>query len=149
MSQRFRDSGESVYDLWDHWIVPCPSCKKPVDLSSRKLSCIQCGYSKVFSEEGTWVKLVPVSVPMEDYLTIPCCGHMLWAVNLAHLDFLEQYVRAQLRERQANVNKSMASRLPQWIKDRKNREEILACITKLRDRLTANGYQPNPALRRP
>jgi hypothetical protein len=149
MSQRFRDRGESVYDLWDHWIVPCPSCKKPVDLTSRKLSCIHCGYSKVFSEEGTWVKLVPVSVPMEDYLTIPCCGHMLWAVNLEHLDFLEQYVGAQLRERQANVNKSMASRLPQWIKDRKNRQEILACITKLRDRLTANGYQPNPALRRP
>jgi hypothetical protein len=149
MTQRFSDSGESVYDLWDHWIVPCPACKKPVDFNDRKLSCIHCGYSKVFLDDGTWAKLVQLTVPIEHYLTIPCCGHKLWAVNLEHLDFLERYVGSQLRERQANVNKSMASRLPQWIKDRKNKDEILVCIARLRDRLASNGYQPNLALRRP
>jgi hypothetical protein len=147
MSQRFRDSGESVYDLWDHWIVPCPSCKKPVDFKDRRLSCIHCGYSKEFKEEGTWFKLVPLTVPMEHFLAIPCCGHKLWAVNLEHLDFLERYVGSQLRERQVNVNKSMASRLPQWMKDAKNRDEIIAGIGKLRTMLLENGYRPNNALR--
>lgn len=147
MTQRFSDSGESVYNLWDHWIIACPKCAKPIDINTRKISCIHCGYSKVLMEEGMTGLPVGWSVVAEHYLTIPCSGHELWAVNLEHLDFLERYVGAQLRERQANENRSMASRLPQWIKDAKHREEILTCIAKLRDRLSANGYKPNSALR--
>lgn len=143
MAQRFKDEGESVYELWTYWIVPCPSCNKPVDFRERKLSCVHCGYSKEFKEEGTWFKLVPLTVPIDNFLSVPCCGHKLWAVNLEHLDFLEGYIGAALRERLPNVNKSMASRLPQWMKDAKNREEILACIGKLRTKLRDSGYRPN------
>lgn len=56
----------------------------------------------------------------------------LWAYNLEHLDELRRYVAATLRERSANAgNKSMASRLPSWIKLAKNRASILKRIARL------------------
>lgn len=143
MTHRFKDNGESVYELWTNWIVPCPGCSKPVDFQDRRVSCIHCGYSKEFKEDGTWFKFVPLTVPMDHFLSVPCCGHKLWAVNLQHLDFLENYVGAALRQRLPNMNQSMASRLSQWMKDAKNRDEILVCIKRLRDQLRDSGYRPN------
>ena len=65
------------------------------------------------------------------WLQIPCAGQVLWAWNGAHLDFLEEYVAADLRERTPNVNVSMASRLPRWIKSAKHRDEVLRAIVRL------------------
>ena len=45
-----------------------------------------------------------------------------------------------LRERIPNQNGSMPSRLPQWIKDAKNRDRLLKCIARLRKIV-----EPNPA----
>jgi hypothetical protein len=66
-------------------------------------------------------------------LQIPCCSEILWAYNAKHLDFLEGFVTAELRE--AYPNQTLASRLPEWMKLAKNREEILKCIRKLRKTL--------------
>jgi hypothetical protein len=56
----------------------------------------------------------------------------LWAYNLNHLDELRRYVAATLRERSSDAgNKSMASRLPAWIKLAKNRASILKRIERL------------------
>ncbi|WP_336212225.1 hypothetical protein [Nonomuraea sp. LPB2021202275-12-8] len=60
---------------------------------------------------------------------------MLWAYNAEHLDFLERYVRAFIREREPNRNGSLASRLPAWLKDAKNRDAVLGCCATLRVRL--------------
>ncbi len=76
---------------------------------------------------------------------ISCCGQTLWAMNLEHLDFLERYVESDLRERIPNINKSLASRLPQWIKSKKNRNEILKGISKLRLKLKENKYESKKA----
>jgi hypothetical protein len=70
------------------------------------------------------------------WLRVNCCGHVLWAYNKQHLDFLEGYVTASLRERQPNINQSLASRLPYWIKSTKNREQLIKGIQKLKDKLT-------------
>ena len=59
-------------------------------------------------------------------------------MNLEHLDFLERYVESDLRERVPNINKSLASRLPQWIKSSKNRGEVLKGISRLRMKLKEN-----------
>jgi hypothetical protein len=77
------------------------------------------------------------------WLTVACCGETLWAYNREHLDYLESYVSAGLRERTPGEgapggtprNRVLSSRLPQWIKSAKNRERILAAIGKLRERL--------------
>jgi hypothetical protein len=60
---------------------------------------------------------------------------MLWALNEDHLSYLEEYVEATLRE--AYPNSTMASRLPDWMKSAKNREDVLKCIRKLRGTLPA------------
>ena len=69
------------------------------------------------------------------WLEISCCGETLWAYNEKHLEFIEKYVAAKLRERVPNINKSLASRLPDWIKRAKNRDEILKAIGKLKEKL--------------
>ena len=69
------------------------------------------------------------------WLQTPCAGEVLWAWNEWHLDWLERYVAADLRERTPNQNRSLASRLPRWIKSAKNRDEVLKGICRLRERL--------------
>ncbi|NJM64447.1 MAG: TFIIB-type zinc ribbon-containing protein [Acaryochloris sp. RU_4_1] len=116
----------------------------PEDVSSfapRRFSCKACGTSKDWSERKivrSWY-----GQPVDDYfhyplwLKVPCCGQMLWAYNLQHLDFIEAFVRAELRERKPDEqsgwsNRSLFSRLPKWMQSRKNREAILKAIAKIR-----------------
>ena len=147
MTNRFTDDGLSFFDHWDHWIVACPGCGKPVDYRENKVACIHCGFSKAYSGNDLLLREVPHTAAVRSYLALPCCGHTLWAVNLEHLDLLERYVGATLRERLPNMNRSMVSRLPQWIKEAKHRDEILAGIQKLRALLDTGGYKPNKAKR--
>jgi len=61
----------------------------------------------------------------------------LWFYNEEHLNYIERFVRAVLRERKPHIdygwnNSSMISRLPKWLKKAGNREEILKCIEKLK-----------------
>lgn len=80
---------------------------------------------------------------MDDYfglplwLQAPCCGELLWAYNADHLSFIEGLVRAKLRERRPSAsgawqNSALSSRLPAWLKSRKHRDEVLACVDRLR-----------------
>lgn len=71
------------------------------------------------------------------YLQIPCCGHTLWAYNLKHLNYLKQYVQAELRENKPYYL-SVESRLPVWIKSSKNRTTILKAISKLEQKEKQN-----------
>lgn len=65
-------------------------------------------------------------------LQTECKGNVLWAYNQRHLEFLENYVDAQHRERKPNSNGSLASRLPTWLKSAKNRDAVLKAIGKLK-----------------
>src|SRR5690606_31046867 len=74
------------------------------------------------------------------WLRTPCVGHELWAYNEKHLAFIKDYVSADLRESYRDAeygysNKSLASRLPTWIKLSKNRDAVLAAISRLEGRL--------------
>ena len=120
---RFQDNGETLSDIRKYRIVKCPKCSKPVKYEFTQLSCTKCGYIKA-SED------VPL---LEGFIQIRCCGEMLWAGNLEHLNFIEEYVAAKLRERKPNVNKSLASRLPTWIKEKSNRDKILKAIKKFKN----------------
>ncbi len=140
---RFIDSGEFLADFGEMVIASCPRCQRPVnyqiDTTGKGIvypfSCLNCGYIKGGHTKDFLVNPMSVFVPTHQlYLVADCCGQTLWARNMAHLDFLENYVSANLRQRTANVNRSVASRLPQWIKAAKNREEILKCIKRLREK---------------
>jgi hypothetical protein len=65
------------------------------------------------------------------WLQTTCCNENLWALNPRHLDYLESYVSAELRE--GHGHGTMASKLPRWVMSAKNREEVLRCISKLRE----------------
>jgi hypothetical protein len=75
------------------------------------------------------------------WLQTPCCGETLWAYNARHLDFLEDFVRAALRERTRGEhgwrNQALRTRLPKWMLAAKNRPDVLRCLGHLRDKLAA------------
>ncbi|RFS86806.1 hypothetical protein D0T12_00510 [Actinomadura spongiicola] len=67
------------------------------------------------------------------WLRADCCGgRTLWAFNERHLDLLEGYVGARLRERGEYVGMTMVAKLPAWLKSAKHRGEILRVIGRLR-----------------
>ena len=136
----------------DRFLVRCPRCARcavvtPLPREGRRalvrarVVCEACGYNKDGSQAtpgGT--DLVDWYFHLPLWLQTPCCGDVLWALNEVHLAFLEDYVRATLREDMrrdqlpANAirNQTMASRLPSWIQSGKNRDAILHAIDKLK-----------------
>lgn len=76
------------------------------------------------------------------WLRASCCGgELLWAANEEHLDYLEAYLGATLRERPEAVispmgrrwvGKGLSWQLPDWMKAAKHRDEVLATIATLR-----------------
>ncbi len=71
------------------------------------------------------------------WLQMPFRQELFWAFNAQHLRFIKEYVASELRYRQPNRNTSLASTLPGWIKERKNREDLLRCIEKLEAKLVS------------
>jgi hypothetical protein len=59
----------------------------------------------------------------------------LWAYNLDHLDLLQHFVQAPLRERapwyDTRQKMTLVARLPLWIKRARNRDEILRAISRI------------------
>lgn len=76
------------------------------------------------------------------WLRATCCGgELLWAANEEHLDYLDDYVGALLRERPEAVispmgrrwvGKGLSSQLPDWMTSAKHRDEVRATIADLR-----------------
>ncbi len=58
--------------------------------------------------------------------------HVFWALNQDHLAYLERYIAADLRERSSNVygRMTMIAKLPNFIKEAKNRGRLLKIIQK-------------------
>lgn len=139
--ERYTVPDKTIYDFYHKIYVKCPRCsgratidKKDKDnsdlYSPEILFCDNCGFIK----EG---KMLFNSEMLELWLKVKCCGNTLWALNEEHLDYIENYIGAKLRERERNPNlgwhnQNMASRLPIWMKDSKNRIEVLKGIQKLR-----------------
>jgi len=59
--------------------------------------------------------------------------HRVWAYNLHHVDLLDGYLKAELRERSLYAHyMTMAARLPRWMKAAGNRKPVLRALGKLR-----------------
>jgi ribosomal protein S27E len=128
-------------------LVSCPKCSGmasviPFGESEVKCTCFSCGYAAKKSANGRafyWYDETPTDgyFGFELWLKTHCVGNSLWAFHREHLEFLEGYVGATLRERSRDEvlgwsNSSFASRLPKWLKSAKNREPILKAINELK-----------------
>ncbi len=158
-NERFLDTGTRIYEFYDEFLVVCPKCgamaKVLIDeaefekLSKRKslearnkffaprrLVCSNCLHRQIWN--GTQITVgsnVDWYFKLPLWLEISCGGELLWAYNLEHLEMLEKYVAAKLRERTKKGRSSFLSKLPKWIKSAKNRDEILKAIQKLKGKL--------------
>lgn len=169
---RFRDYGHGLVAYSDLIYVVCPACtglatvverpglpdrryESDLFFRPRRLSCNQCAASSEWEPErrgagvtgARFAGLIDPFFKLPLWLQAPCRGHVLWAYNLRHLDVLERYVSARLRERRpGGCEQSMCDRLPVWIKAAGNREAVLSGIGQLRLRLlqtapSASGHQ--------
>jgi hypothetical protein len=150
-NERFSDGGALIYEFGDEFLVVCPKCAGRAKVfrvetgsenlsdrlrAPRRLVCFSCPHRG--EKNGG---MIGAGGPFDWYFGLPlwleaaCCGETLWAYNEEHLDFIEKYVAAKLRRRAPHVNKSLAARLPQWIKSAKNRGEVLRAVGKLRGKL--------------
>lgn len=150
---RFDDTGESIYDFADKVLVACPKCQAICSVSidqegagaaaaalvrrEARAICGECGFAKSLE-----VRTITIADGFDPYFGFPvwlqtnCCGELLWAYNLNHLALLENFVEAKHRTGSPpNNNRSMASRLPLWMKKASNRSEVLKCIQNLKSTL--------------
>ncbi len=110
--------------------LKCHKCAKAVHQNNElAFSCLHCG-----ANNKPW----PGGVEL--WLQVPCCGETLWALNEQHLEFLEKFIGAGLRERRRDetfgwANRSLDSRLPRWMTSAKNREEVMRGLQRLREKL--------------
>lgn len=146
---RFRDSGETTPDIifGNDVLVECPKCssctiarKSSEEYPFFRVICMKCGLLPC-SDTLSWG--AGYFFDYQLWLRVNCCGHLLWAYNKQHLDFLESYISSTLRERTPNINQSMASRLPSWIKSSKNREQLLKGVRRLQEKLDEAGIYHN------
>ena len=101
------------------------------------LRCADCGYR--MKERIYWSSRRSIA-PCDPWFRLPLWfvaeskGHAFWAYNAAHLAFLRNYIGATLRIREPHRNGSLASRLPSFLLDRKNRPAVLKAIAALEKR---------------
>jgi hypothetical protein len=151
--ERFRDPLVRLSDFLDEIEVHCPRCSGRASVlpapqgpgaprsqwTRRSVSCLLCGYSAYLPKPEDDQVVIRLGGCGDSFSGLPlwlaaeCRGRVLWAYNTAHLDFLEAFVSAQLRERGPILGSmSLVERLPAWIKDAKNRDDVIRAIHRLR-----------------
>lgn len=156
---RFRNPrGLRLWSFAGEILVRCPRCDarasirpepQPEDAklfrpwTPRRLACLSCGFTDHWTMPRSADDLYGIppefTGPDDPYFHLPlwlsteCRGHILWAYNTQHLDLLEAYVSARLRERSHIPDgMSLVEQLPAWIKDGRHRSEIMNGIRRLR-----------------
>lgn len=164
MLQKRRQQPEKcIWDFMDQCVVRCPRCDSKALVEDRGeemeprliLVCASCALKKskrfrssVVYTGGIVIKdhedAMLMGAPVDPHFRLPlwlqadCKGHTLWFYNAEHMEFVEDYVAAKLRERKPHEhyrNKTMSSRLPTWIKLAKNRDAVLKSIVELKKQI--------------
>jgi hypothetical protein len=130
---RHRDSGDCLCALAAQPVLAvCPSCTAQALITSGRLVCPTCAHTRPYSRTWCWddQRFVP-----DLWLRTPCAGHTLWALNTTHLDLLESYVTATLREDPPTSSPrrmTVLAKLPAWLKSAGHRDEVKRALRRLR-----------------
>ena len=154
-------SNQSILNFGGRFYVVCPECSRCAVVQSRGtgrtvLTCRYCGYARADSKQKSSLAFagsvkaydaasIGIGAPIDWYFHLPlwlqtsCCGEVLWAYNGEHLAFLEAFVaakqRTSVRDEHGWSNRSLMNRLPPWMKQAKNRDEVLRGLGKLKQKL--------------
>ncbi len=149
---RFKDSGETAYCFADESLVHCPQCnmkslvkylEPTTDTVPRwRFTCTHCGHNAIRTTRGNVGQPVDPTFGFPLWLACNCCAETLWAYNEKHLEHIEAFVGATLRETffgtdppSGYANGSLASRYPKWMVIASNRDAILRGCKVLRAKL--------------
>ncbi|MDX6745057.1 hypothetical protein [Actinocorallia sp. A-T 12471] len=141
--ERFRDGRERIYEFADEVLVVCPGCGgcAVVSVVRRRLTCPSCGATREADGSALMYRAPVDPVFRRDvWLRADFRGHLLWAYNARHLEYLAAYVGARLRERGGDgfrPHTSMVERLPGWMNAAKNRDALVRAFARMRATLPA------------
>lgn len=132
--------------------IVCEKCNSIFNLETKNLTktvkkanckCPTCNYINqievefdlykeggIYSQQGT-----DQYYGLDFWYKVNFKNNCFWAYNLEHLNEIEEYVVAKVRKRHLANYQSMIERLPKWIANKKNREELLKIIGKLKKKI--------------
>ncbi|TPD71235.1 hypothetical protein [Flavobacterium microcysteis] len=147
MQNRFSDQNKTISSFYEGVWVVCPSCSKKaiakanIENKSARLYCLSCGYNKETSMEFLYAgqkALTSMAAHLyfdaELWLQHPFKNDVFIAFNGEHLNYLEQYISATLREHKDRTHFTLLEKLPKFYHEAKNRKALLTIIKKLVDR---------------
>lgn len=111
-------------EITAHITIPCPHCGITRTVEPRNEP-----YYLAY-DTGEGIATDPIfNLPL--WLQATVKDHLFWAYNRRHLADIKNYVQAKLRERQSTNFTTMVEKLPQFIKEAKNRNALLKVIGTL------------------
>ncbi|MFC9705082.1 hypothetical protein ACFTWD_30815 [Streptomyces sp. NPDC056943] len=157
LSGRFRDPGATQYDFLASIMVRCPGCEEVARVlrapdapgeggilfGPLRLVCRGCGMSRVRECRSLGLSFDTARPATDPYFGLPLWLQTetrhgwLWAYDLEHLDLIRRFVEASLRERSYGGGMTLVARLPVWIKQTKNRDEVLRAVGRIQASLVA------------
>ncbi|MBS1555894.1 MAG: hypothetical protein JSU09_13295 [Bacteroidetes bacterium] len=126
----------------------CDNCGKEFDavIPNQKekteqitIPCPHCGITRTYKPKNEQYKIgyKTIGKATDPVFGLPLWfqsdirGDLFWAYNRDHLNEIKSYVSSKLRERQTTTHTTMVERLPNFIKEAKNRQTIIKAIEKL------------------
>ena len=147
MTQRFSDQNHRLSHFYDHVDVVCLGCGKKATATAdhekkeARINCLHCGYSKI---TGTAIEVMGMrghlKVAANEYFdaelwyTAPFKNEEFMAFNREHLDYLEAYISATLREHKDRTHFTLLEKLPRFYHEAKNRDALLKLVAKLQNK---------------
>lgn len=143
-SGRFQDENLILANFFDEVLVVCPACAKKAiaktnsEAKTVRLFCVHCGYNKdtttVINPTATIQMPANQYFDAELWLTASFKNELFWAYNDKHLDYLERYISAGLREHKDRTHFTLLEKLPKFYHEAKNRGSLLKIISKLKNK---------------
>ncbi|SHG73459.1 hypothetical protein SAMN05443549_10673 [Flavobacterium fluvii] len=146
MSQvnRFQDENLILSDFYKEVWVVCSSCTKKAmatvnfETKTARLFCLHCGHNKetttALIKNGTIKTAAHQYFQAELWLKATFKNELFWAYNNKHLEYLERYIGANLREHKDRTHFTLLEKLPKFYHEAKNREGLLKIISKLKSK---------------
>ena len=130
----------------------CRNCRKPLEQVDRptarmidgklftRVKCPHCSESFDYpAYHGSNPQSRPPAPTLRKFLVTQVASQTLWVDNLVHLEALEDWLGARVRERGPVAGLTMMARLPRWMKASTNRMKVLRGLAQLRELAEKHG----------